>query len=242
MNGGPGTVHAPGPSRRSRSSQRDERDRCRRQRPGKDLSGRKVCRSWAEQDEARTTATPSQSDLSRLVDPDVRRYWGRPQHPLHDSEFATHIALVGQGVAVGLLPRLGRPSLPESVVAVRVVDPVPTGNIRLIWRRTMSQSPAIRHLTAVLQTIANPGQLRASLQSHPAGTLPLLQLRVGRQPGGAAEFAAWCKHERTGPGSAGEIFGSGSSCGVSDAVAANLVDRPRPLPVTGALRRAGQVV
>ena len=86
-----------------------------------------------------------------------------PHIPFYDSEFATHIALVEQGVAVGLLPRLGRPLLPESVVAVRVVDPVPTRNIQLIWRRTMSQSPAIRHLAAVLQTIANPGLLRASL-------------------------------------------------------------------------------
>lgn len=86
-----------------------------------------------------------------------------PHIPFYDSEFATHIALVEQGVAVGLLPRLGRPLLPESVVAVRVVDPVPTRNIQLIWRRTMSQSPAIRHLAAVLQTITNPELLRASL-------------------------------------------------------------------------------
>jgi hypothetical protein len=48
-------------------------------------------------------------------------------------------------------------------VAVRVVDPVPTRNIQLIWRRTMSKSPASRHLAAVLQTIANPGLLRVSL-------------------------------------------------------------------------------
>jgi DNA-binding transcriptional LysR family regulator len=85
-----------------------------------------------------------------------------PHIPFYDSEFATHIALVEQGVAVGLLPRLGRPLLSESVVAVRVVDPVPTRNIQLIWRRTMSQSPAIRHLAAVLQTITNPELRRAS--------------------------------------------------------------------------------
>ena len=79
------------------------------------------------------------------VDPDI---------PFYDSEFATHIALVEQGVAVGLLPRLGRPVLPESVVAVPVVDPVPTRNIQAIWRKTMAQSPAIRHLVTVLQSIA----------------------------------------------------------------------------------------
>lgn len=84
-----------------------------------------------------------------------------PHIPFYDSEFATHIALVEQCVAVGLLPRLGRPLLPESVVAVRVVDPVPTRTLQLIWRRTMNQSPAIRHLAAVLETIANPELLRA---------------------------------------------------------------------------------
>lgn len=78
-----------------------------------------------------------------------------PHIPFYDSEFATHIALVEQGVAVGLLPRLGRPVLPGSVVAVPVVDPVPTRNIQLIWRRTMGQSPAIRHLVTVLESIAN---------------------------------------------------------------------------------------
>lgn len=85
-----------------------------------------------------------------------------PHIPFYDSEFATHIALVEHGVAVGLLPRLGRPMLPESVVAVRVVDPVPTRNIQLIWRRTMSQSLAIRHLAAVLRSIANPKPRRTS--------------------------------------------------------------------------------
>jgi len=78
-----------------------------------------------------------------------------PHIPFYDSEFATHIALVEQGVAVGLLPRLGRPVLPGSVVTVPVVDPVPTRNIQLIWRRTMGQSPAIRHLVTVLESIAN---------------------------------------------------------------------------------------
>lgn len=81
------------------------------------------------------------------TDPDVAYY---------DSEFATHIALVGHGAAVGLLPRLGRPVLPATVVPVRVVDPVPTRNIQLIWRRTMGQSPAIRHLVSELRSIANP--------------------------------------------------------------------------------------
>jgi len=77
-----------------------------------------------------------------------------PDIPFYDSEFATHVALVEQGVAVGLLPRLGRPVLPGSVVAVPVVDPVPTRNIQLIWRRTMGQSPSIRYLVAVLQEIS----------------------------------------------------------------------------------------
>ena len=67
------------------------------------------------------------------------------------AEFASHIALVGQGLAVALVPRLGRGPLPAEVVAVPVHDPVPTRTVTAVWRRTMGQSPA---LAAVVDALA----------------------------------------------------------------------------------------
>jgi DNA-binding transcriptional LysR family regulator len=61
-------------------------------------------------------------------------------------EFASQVRLVEEGVAVALVPRLGRGPLPDSVVAVPVTDPVPTRVIELLWRESMSASPTVRHV------------------------------------------------------------------------------------------------
>jgi DNA-binding transcriptional LysR family regulator len=61
-------------------------------------------------------------------------------------EFASQVRLVADGVAVALVPRLGRGPLPDSVVAVPVTDPVPTRVIEIVWRASMSASPTVRHL------------------------------------------------------------------------------------------------
>ena len=61
-------------------------------------------------------------------------------------EFASHVRLVQEGLAVALVPRLGRGALPEGVVALEVSGPVPTRVIEMIWRDSMSASPAIRHV------------------------------------------------------------------------------------------------
>ena len=68
------------------------------------------------------------------------------------AEFASHIALVAQGLAVALVPRLGRGDLPAEVVAVPVHDPVPTRTVTAVWRRTMGESPA---LAAVVEALAD---------------------------------------------------------------------------------------
>ena len=67
------------------------------------------------------------------------------------AEFASHVALVERGLAVALVPRLGRGPLPPGVAAVPVHDPVPTRTITAVWRRTMGESPA---LTAVVEALA----------------------------------------------------------------------------------------
>jgi DNA-binding transcriptional LysR family regulator len=74
-----------------------------------------------------------------------------PDITVYDSDFSTHIALVEQGTVVALVPRLGRPALPAAVVAVPVVDPAPARRVGMVYRRTMSESPAIQHLAGLLR-------------------------------------------------------------------------------------------
>lgn len=78
------------------------------------------------------------------------------------AEFASHVELVGHGVATALVPRLGRGPLPATVRAVAVRDPVPTRTVSVAWRATMAESPALR---AGLEVLARLG--RAHL-AHPA--------------------------------------------------------------------------
>ncbi|HEY9394252.1 MAG TPA: LysR substrate-binding domain-containing protein, partial [Nocardioides sp.] len=66
-------------------------------------------------------------------------------------EFDSHLALVRAGLGIALIPRMGRAALGEDLVAVRVVDPVPTREILALHRRTMAASPAV---TAVLTALA----------------------------------------------------------------------------------------
>lgn len=72
----------------------------------------------------------------------------RLHHVSHES--ATHVTLVAAGAAVALVPRLGRGPLPETVVAVPMVDPVAERLVSLVWRRTMTERPA---LVAVVDAI-----------------------------------------------------------------------------------------
>ncbi|MER6940446.1 LysR family transcriptional regulator [Nocardioides sp. NPDC127514] len=83
-----------------------------------------------------------------------RMYAGTGQLPriAHVSmEFDSHLALVLAGLGIALIPRMGRAALGEDLVAVRVVDPVPTREILALHRRTMAASPAV---TAVLTALA----------------------------------------------------------------------------------------
>lgn len=70
-------------------------------------------------------------------------------------EFATHVALVAQGEAIALVPRLGRGPLPAGVVALPMVDPVSERTVSLLWRRTMSESPALAVAVDALAAVAS---------------------------------------------------------------------------------------
>jgi DNA-binding transcriptional LysR family regulator len=89
-----------------------------------------ICHAWFVQMFAGFSRTPTV------------RYW--------TPEFATHVALVEAGLAIALVPRLGRDELPKGVVAVPVHDPVPTRQVLVLRRSTMASSPALRHITDAL--------------------------------------------------------------------------------------------
>ncbi|MEV4615590.1 LysR family transcriptional regulator [Kitasatospora sp. NPDC049258] len=57
-------------------------------------------------------------------------------------EFETQIALIGAGLGLGLVPRLGRGVLPAGVVA-RPVSPEPSRRVFALWRSQASRRPAI---------------------------------------------------------------------------------------------------
>lgn len=81
--------------------------------------------------------------------PDIRMY---------DPDFSTHIAMVQQGVAVALVPRLGRPELPHGVVAVPVHKPAQQREVGLVYRKTMRSSPSIRHVVGLLREAASSAE------------------------------------------------------------------------------------
>ena len=65
-------------------------------------------------------------------------------------EFDSHLALVGAGLGIALVPRLGRAPLGDDVVAVAAHRPVPTREITVLHRASMVDSPAVRAVVAAL--------------------------------------------------------------------------------------------
>jgi molybdate transport repressor ModE-like protein len=80
----------------------------------------------------------------------------RPRVTFRCVEFASQVELVAHGLAVALVPRLGRGRLPDSVVAVPVLDPVPTRRVDVHWRASMGESPAVAAVREALRSAAAP--------------------------------------------------------------------------------------
>jgi DNA-binding transcriptional LysR family regulator len=71
---------------------------------------------------------------------------------VHESmEFDNHLELVRAGLAVALVPRLGRGELGPDLVAVPTVEPASTRDVIAVHRRTQADSPALH---AVLDALA----------------------------------------------------------------------------------------
>jgi DNA-binding transcriptional LysR family regulator len=86
---------------------------------------------------------------------------GPPRVSFWTAEWSSHIALVGHGAAVSLIPRLGREPLPDSVRVLPVRDPVPTREVSFAWRRSMGSSPSVRYLRDRLLDLAPQLGLRS---------------------------------------------------------------------------------
>lgn len=92
-----------------------------------------ICRQW----------------LSRMYDGTDRT----PRIAHVAMEFDSHLALVGAGLGIALVPRLGRRPLSDDVVAVAAHRPTPTREITVLHRASMVESPAVR---AVVDALRRP--------------------------------------------------------------------------------------
>lgn len=77
----------------------------------------------------------------------------RPDMRYFDGSYSTHVAMVEHGVAVALVPRLGREPLPPRVTAVRVVDPTPRRRVSSLWRASSHDNPARQHVQHELEAL-----------------------------------------------------------------------------------------
>jgi DNA-binding transcriptional LysR family regulator len=77
----------------------------------------------------------------------------RPDLRYFDGSYATHEAMVEHGVAVALVPRLGREILSHHIRVVPVVDPTPRRRVSSMWRMSSADNPARRHVQKQLEAL-----------------------------------------------------------------------------------------
>jgi DNA-binding transcriptional LysR family regulator len=71
----------------------------------------------------------------------------------YDADYSSHIAMVDAGIAVALLPRLGRPALPAGVVPVPVEAEIPFREVSAVWRRSTAENPALAFVRRELDSL-----------------------------------------------------------------------------------------
>jgi DNA-binding transcriptional LysR family regulator len=67
-------------------------------------------------------------------------------------EYQSQVEFLRAGIGVALMPRLGRPPLPDTVVAVPL-EPVPTRRLFTVWRERTSRRPAIKATADALRRV-----------------------------------------------------------------------------------------
>jgi DNA-binding transcriptional LysR family regulator len=71
----------------------------------------------------------------------------------YDGDYTSHVVMADAGIAVALLPRLGRPSLPPGVVAVPVEVATPFREVSAVWRRSTAENPALAFVRRELSAL-----------------------------------------------------------------------------------------
>lgn len=92
-----------------------------------------------------------------------------PRVHFRAEEYASQVELVSAGLCVGVLPRLGRPALPDTVRVVPLRGPVPTRRFLAVYRKTTSRRPAI-------------GRLIQAVKSQVPSISPGVEAKRGRPP------------------------------------------------------------
>ena len=73
-----------------------------------------------------------------------------PRVVVEDPDFASLIELAREGVAIALVPRLGRTPLPDGAVARPLRDHSQVREVRVAYRRSMAETPGIRRAVRLL--------------------------------------------------------------------------------------------
>ncbi|MFF1821536.1 LysR family transcriptional regulator [Kribbella sp. NPDC058245] len=72
----------------------------------------------------------------------MRRAGAEPDFAYSVAEYQTQLAMLAQGIGIGLVPRLGRGPLPDGVVVVPL-QPELSRRVYAVWRNVTSRRPAI---------------------------------------------------------------------------------------------------
>ncbi|TDD17805.1 LysR family transcriptional regulator [Kribbella turkmenica] len=80
----------------------------------------------------------------------MRRAGVEPDVAYSIAEYQTQLAMLARGIGIGLLPRLGRGTVPDGVVVIPL-QPAPSRRLYAVWRTTAARRPAIAVTLATLQ-------------------------------------------------------------------------------------------
>jgi DNA-binding transcriptional LysR family regulator len=80
----------------------------------------------------------------------MRKAGAEPDVAYSVAEYQTQLAMLAQGIGIGLLPRLGRGPLPAGVVAIPL-QPAPSRRLYAVWRTATVRRPAIAVTLAALK-------------------------------------------------------------------------------------------
>ena len=140
------------------------------------------------------------------------------------AEYASQIAMVGAGLGVALVPRMGRGAVPDTVRVLPVV-PAPTRQVYAVWRSLTGSRPALQ--AAVL---ALAESFSEALDPGDAG--PGLAVEVTQPRSGRPALAVSSRAPGRSGLSAASLPGRGPGCGGKG--------RPEPRSLSRAwMRNAG---